>query len=75
MRIETTEQKCARLEVENAAQSAEIKILKQKLDAVIKLLYGAKSEKIDPAQLQLLLEGLETKKRKRLKHHPPSVLG
>jgi len=29
---------------------------------VIKLLYGTKSEKIDPAQLQLLLEGLEPKK-------------
>ena len=48
--------------MENAAQAARIKLLEQKLEAVIKLLYGAKSEKIDPAQLQLLLEGLESKK-------------
>jgi len=32
--------------------------LRQKIEALIKLHYGAKSEKIDPAQLQLLLAGL-----------------
>ena len=37
-------------------------MLRQKLDALVKLLYGTKSEKIDPAQLQLLLEGLESGK-------------
>ena len=31
---------------------------------MIKILYGVKSEKIDPAQLQLLLEGLDPKKPK-----------
>lgn len=36
--------------------------MEQKVDALIKILYGVKSEKIDPAQLQLLLEGFEPKK-------------
>ncbi|MDC0302762.1 hypothetical protein OAL23_01195 [bacterium] len=38
------------------------RLLEQKIDALIKILYGVKSEKIDPAQLQLLLDGLEQKK-------------
>jgi len=45
-----------------ADQAARIIVLEQKIDALIKILYGIKSEKIDPAQLQLLLEGLEPKK-------------
>jgi transposase len=32
--------------------------LEQKLDYVLRQLFGAKSEKLDPAQLELLLEGL-----------------
>ena len=40
----------------------ENRLLRQKVDALIKLLYGAKNEKIDPAQLQLLLQGLEPEK-------------
>ena len=38
---------------------SENELLRQKVDTLIKLLYGAKSEKIDPAQLQLLIEGLD----------------
>ena len=38
------------------------RLLEQKVDALIKILYGVKSEKIDPAQLQLLLEGLALEK-------------
>ena len=34
-------------------------MLEQKIDTLIKLLYGVKSEKINPAQLQLLLEGID----------------
>ena len=45
-----------------AEQAAHIRVLEQKVDALIKILYGVKSEKIDPAQLQLLLEGLDPKK-------------
>lgn len=37
----------------------ENRLLRQKIDALIKLHYGAKNEKIDPAQLQLLLQGLD----------------
>ena len=41
-----------RLERENA-------LLRQKIDALIRRLFGSQSEKIDPAQLQLLLQGVE----------------
>ena len=34
------------------------RLLQQKLDALIRLYFGKKSEKLDPAQLELLLEGL-----------------
>jgi transposase len=37
----------------------EIKLLRQKLDALARRLFGSSSEKLDPAQMQLLLEGLE----------------
>lgn len=43
-------------------QAARIRALEQKVDALLKILYGVKSEKIDPAQLQLLLEGLAPEK-------------
>jgi transposase len=38
------------------------RLLEQKIDALIKILYGVKSEKIDPAQLQLLLDGFDPEK-------------
>lgn len=41
-----------RLEKENA-------LLRQKLDLLIRKLFGAQSEKLDPAQLLLLLQGLD----------------
>jgi transposase len=44
--------RCERLERENA-------LLRQKLDALIRRLFGARSEKVDPAQLLLLLQGNE----------------
>jgi transposase len=37
----------------------EIKLLRQKLDALARRMFGRSSEKLDAAQLQLLLEGLE----------------
>jgi transposase len=37
----------------------EIKLLRQKLDALARRMFGRSSEKADPDQLQLLLEGLE----------------
>ena len=51
----------ARLEAELKASQLEIKLLKEKVDALVRMLYGKKSEKIDPNQL-MLLEGLESKK-------------
>jgi hypothetical protein len=38
---------------------SENEVLPQKIDTLIKLLYGAKNEKIEPAQLQPLIEGLD----------------
>jgi transposase len=38
----------------------EIKLLREKIDALLRQLFGAKSEKIDPGQLLLLLQGLES---------------
>jgi transposase len=45
-----------------AHQAAEIALLKQSIDALTRRIFGATSEKLDPAQLQLLLEGDDTKK-------------
>ncbi|MEG3976371.1 transposase, partial [Microcoleus sp. herbarium8] len=45
-----------------ARQAAEIIILKQKIDALCRRIYGTSSEKLDPAQLELLLGGDLAKK-------------
>ncbi len=50
------------LEAELKAARLEVKLLKGKVDALVRMIYGKKSEKIDPTQLILLLEGLESKK-------------
>lgn len=42
--------------------AAEMLILKQTIDALTRRIFGAQSEKLDPAQLQLLLEADLTKK-------------
>jgi transposase len=44
------------LEADNERQSQEIKLLKEKVDLLIRRLFGAKSEKLDAAQLELLLK-------------------
>ena len=46
----------------NAALTKENTLLREKVDLLIRKLFGSKSEKIDPAQLELLLEGLAPKK-------------
>lgn len=51
-----------RLEAELKASQLEVKLLREKVDALIRMIYGKKSEKIDSNQLTLLLEGLESKK-------------
>ena len=57
-RIKTPENKdqiLARLVAEN-------KLLRQRVDQLLRVIYGIKSEQIDPAQLQLILQGLEPEK-------------
>jgi len=48
-----------RLTEELRVAHLEIKLLRQKLDALARRVFGTSSEKLDPAQMQLLLEGLE----------------
>lgn len=38
----------------------EIKLLREKVDALVRMIYGTKSEKLDPHQLTMLLEGLDS---------------
>ena len=45
-------ERIARLEKENA-------LLRQKIDLLVRKLFGAQSERLDPAQLLLLLQGLD----------------
>jgi transposase len=47
------------LQAENERQSQEIKLLKEKIDLLIRRLLGSKSEKLDVAQLELLLKDLD----------------
>jgi len=47
------------LQAENERQSQEIKLLKEKIDLLIRRVFGSKSEKLDAAQLELLLKDLD----------------
>jgi hypothetical protein len=44
---------------ELAELRTENKLLREKIDGLIRRLFGAQSEKLDPAQLRLLLQGLD----------------
>jgi transposase len=44
---------------ELARAMQEVKLLREKIDALVRRLFGAKSEKLDPEQLLLLLQGME----------------
>jgi transposase len=50
------------LQAENERQSLEIKLLKEKVDLLIRRLFGSKSEKLEAAQLELLLKEAESGK-------------
>jgi len=49
----------ARLSEENGQVRVENKLLREKIDALLRKLFGASSEKLDPAQLLLMLQGLD----------------
>jgi transposase len=59
--IETLEEKCIRQGAELDAANAKIALLEAKLDHLIRRLFGSKSEKIDPAQLELLFADIPGK--------------
>lgn len=52
----------ARLTAMNQRLAQENELLKQRIDSLLRRIYGSKSEQIDPGQLELLLEGTEAKK-------------
>jgi transposase len=49
----------ARATGELAGARIEIKLLREKIDALVRRVFGAQSEKLDPAQLLLMLQGLD----------------
>lgn len=64
--IETPEQTIARQALEIEALKEAKCLLETKLEHLIRRLFGGKSEKIDPAQLELLFKdmpGIEAKRR------------
>ncbi len=50
------------LRLQNTRLQQENKLLRDKIDLLVRRVFGASSEKFDPAQLELLLEGAEPKK-------------
>ena len=47
----------AKLRAQNHAQQIENKLLREKIDLLVRRIFGAKSEQLDEAQLTLLLQG------------------
>lgn len=52
----------ARLTAENEALRQEVKLLREKIDLLVRRVFGASSERLDTDQLLLSLEGAEAKK-------------
>jgi transposase len=50
------------LQADNQRQAQEIKLLKEKVDLLIRRIFGTKSEKLDAAQLELLLKEADSGK-------------
>ena len=50
------------LQADNQRQAQEIKLLKEKVDLLIRRLFGTKSEQLDAAQLELLLKEADSGK-------------
>jgi len=60
---------------ELARANQEIKLLREKIDALVRRLFGAKSEKLDPEQLLLLLQGMESPGKARGRGGPTALDG
>lgn len=54
----------------------EVKLLRQKLDALARRLFGKSSEQLDPGQLLLLLQGFDESPKvpEPVEARPPSIL-
>ena len=50
-----------------AALEKEHALLREKIDLLVRKLFGAKSEQLDPAQLLLLLQGLDEGEPQRIR--------
>ena len=59
LRAAELSEQLARSAAELTGLRTENKLLREKIDALIKRLFGAQSEKIDPGQLLLMLQGLD----------------
>jgi hypothetical protein len=60
--IARKDKRIGELEADKQQLSQEIKLLKEKVDLLIRRLFGSKSEKLDAAQLELLLKDLDSGK-------------
>jgi len=58
----TDAERNAQLEEENAQLKAENELLRQKVDLLVRKVFGSSSEKLDPGQLELLLDPEAAKK-------------
>lgn len=67
----------AALRAENKAQQIEIKLLREKVDLLIRRIFGKSSEHLDDGQLMLLLQGGDdgAKKRPGLQRKPGRLGG
>ena len=59
MLLAQKDQRIRELEGDKQRQAEEIKLLKEKIDLLIRRLFGSKSEKLDAAQLELLLKEVD----------------
>lgn len=62
----------ARLTAENEAQRQEIKLLREKIDLLVRRIFGRSSEAMDDAQLMLLLQGNDGQKKTRSPAQTPA---
>jgi transposase len=65
----------AALRAENKAQQIENKLLREKIDLLIRRIFGKSSEQLDDGQLMLLLQGGDSAKKDPASNASPGVLG